>query len=56
MTDEPREDTQPETEEVEAHSLADPIGDPIGEKAQRDEDDDVEGHALKADPLNDPLL
>jgi len=54
MSDEPREDTQPD-EDVEGHKfnpVGDPVGDPVG---QRDEDDDVEGHAIAADPLNDPL-
>ena len=53
MSDEPREETQPDAEEVEGHKF-DPVGDPIGEK-QHDEDDDVEGHAISADPLPDPL-
>jgi hypothetical protein len=53
MTDEPREDTRPEEEDVEGHRLADPVSDPVDEKNQRDEDDDVEGHAL-GDPVPDP--
>jgi hypothetical protein len=44
MTDEPREDLQPEEEDVEGHTA--PLA-PLepGEKLANDEDDDVEGHA-----------
>jgi hypothetical protein len=41
MTDEPREETRPDEEEVEAH--APPT--PNAEKYARDEDDDVEAHS-----------
>jgi hypothetical protein len=43
MTDEPREENQPEPEDVEAHSP--PVGlPPIGDK-HRGEDEDVEAHS-----------
>ena len=44
MTDEPREDLQPEKDEdVEGH--APPVPGPVGEKLANDDDDDVEAHA-----------
>jgi hypothetical protein len=54
MTDEPREDLQPEEEDVEGH--APPVPGPIGEKHSRDDDDDVEAHAppTPAPPLQAP--
>jgi hypothetical protein len=57
MTDEPREDLQPEEEDVEGH--APPLNaPPTGEKFASDEDDDVEAHAppIGAPPLNEPPL
>ena len=55
MTDEPREEIQDEEKDVEGHG---PIGGPIGEKQQVDEDDDVEAHAppIPAPPLTAPPL
>lgn len=55
MSDEPREDLQPEEEDVEGH--APPVGaPPTGEKFGRDEDDDVEAHAppIGAPPIGEP--
>ena len=50
MTDEPREENQPENEEVEAHL---PPTAPI-EPNRSDEDEDVEAHSVPLIPL-DPL-
>jgi hypothetical protein len=48
MTDEPREDTQPDEEEVEAHSL---LGEPpIGPGEKERGDDDVEAHSPPIGP------
>jgi hypothetical protein len=53
MTDEPREDLQPEEEDVEGH--APPLAPPL-EKFAQDEDDDVEAHAPPlAPPLQPPI-
>jgi hypothetical protein len=57
MTDEPREDLQPEEEDVEGH--APPLNaPPLTEKFGQDEDDDVEAHSppLNAPPLNAPPI
>jgi hypothetical protein len=48
MTDEPREETQPEEEEVEGHGA---LAEPAFEKTQADEDDDVEAHSPTIGPL-----
>jgi hypothetical protein len=49
MTDEPREENQPEDEDVEAHSpLGDahsPLGAPLGDLSRGPEDEDVEAHS-----------
>ncbi len=46
MTDEPREETQDEEQDVEGHGAINaPISGTIGEKSQVDEDDDVEAHS-----------
>jgi hypothetical protein len=53
MTDEPREENQPENEDVEAHS---PTGAPTGE-VHRSDDEDVEAHSAPIGaPLTDPEL
>lgn len=55
MSDEPREDLQPEEEDVEGHAPPQPAP-PTGEKFGRDEDDDVEAHSppTPAPPLQAP--
>jgi hypothetical protein len=55
MTDEPREETQDEEQDVEGHGA---IPGPIGEKFGLDEDEDVEAHSppIPAPPLNQPPL
>ena len=59
MTDEPREETQDEEQDVEGHGAINaPISGTIGEKSQVDEDDDVEAHSppIPAPPLPAPPL
>jgi hypothetical protein len=56
MTDEPREENQPE-EEVEAHSP--PIGlPPIGEAHRSDDGEDVEAHSppIGLPPIGEPPI
>jgi len=59
MSDEPREENQPEEEDVEAHSpltaAASPLTSPLTEKFHGDEDDDVEAHGpIGPMPLGQP--
>jgi hypothetical protein len=54
MTDELREENQPDEEEVEGHSG---LAEPGFEKTQADEDDDVEAHSgLPKPELSKPEL
>ena len=56
MTDEPREENQPE-EEVEAHSP--PVGlPPIGEAHRSDDGEDVEAHSppIGLPPIGEPPI
>jgi hypothetical protein len=56
MTDEPREETQPEEEDVEAHSP--PLTQPPLTELNRDDDEDVEAHSppVGLPPIGEPPL
>jgi hypothetical protein len=59
MTDEPREEIQPEDEDVEAHSP--PVGlPPVGDlnHGRSDDDDDVEAHSppIGQPPIGEPPI